>query len=132
MHGLSGPAALTRPATGMTIGGRYLFIPDTNVPRDVLATLGIRIDPGLRDRKPGQRSNGNGAEAPQDYRAESYNLDDIGTELRSVLNRTTASLVVAKRDSVQVLKAVRAGAAALVEFADGPVYDRATAHLHAV
>ncbi len=132
MHGLSGPAALTRPATGMTIGGRYLFIPDTNVPRDVLATLGIRIDPGLRDRKPGQRSNGNGAEAPQDYRAESYNLDDIGTELRSVLNRTTASLVVAKRDSVQVLKAVRAGAAALVEFDNDPGYDLAIAHLQAV
>src|SRR5712664_1140227 len=108
--------------------------PDTNVPRDVLATLGIRIDPGLRDRKPRQKSNGH-APPPQPEQPssrENYDLDDIGTELRNALNRITASLVVAKRDSVQVLKAVRAGAAVLVEFDHDPGYDIAIAHLQAV
>jgi hypothetical protein len=102
----------------------------------------------IKDRTPPRKTNGaNGHtaeapastrpppkddDAPQDYRPDSYDLNDISIELRKALNRVTASLVVAKRDSVKVLKAVRAGVAALAEFDNDPGYDIAIAHLQAV
>jgi putative DNA primase/helicase len=132
--------------------------PDTRVPREVRDKLGIEIDPDLaKPRKanghahkmdtgtkspnvvevpaqPNQppKSEPSPPELEQPSSRENYNLDDLGIELRKVLNRVTASLVVAKRDSVKILKAVRAGAAALVEFDNDPGYDIAIAHLQAV
>jgi hypothetical protein len=78
------------------------------------------------------RPRPNGEEAPRDYRPDSYNLDDLGHEARKALDHILASLVTAKRDSLQLLRAIRAGATALVEFYDNPGYDTAIAHLQAV
>lgn len=66
------------------------------------------------------------------FSGEKYDLDDLGTELRKALNRATASVIAAKHKSVQVLKAVRAGAASLVEFDHDPSFDIAIAHLQAI
>jgi len=111
--------------------------------------LPLRSNSNARKADAGARTNGHAVETPaqpnpppklepsppepeQPSSRENYNLDDLGIELRKALNRVTASLVVAKRDSVQVLKAVRAGAAALAEFDQDPGYDIAIAHLQAV
>jgi len=145
--------------TGIWDGpGQVPIDPDTDVPADVRAHYGIKIDPDLAmPRKANGRAHkmDTGTKSPpaveppalpnlppklepsppepeQPSSRENYNLDDLGIELRKALNRVTASLVVAKRDSVQVLKAVRTGAAALAEFDQDPGYDIAIAHLQAV
>jgi hypothetical protein len=66
------------------------------------------------------------------FSGENYNLDELSTELRSELNRVTATVIAAKRNSAKVLRAIRAGAAALVEFDLDPGYEIAIAHLQAM